>query len=112
MRDLFDDIDDSKKELPKLKKISNEVKKTRNYNFYQQLAVWLFIFLFIVGIILGNVFPACSETSDLLATCSRTEYNLSLTLISWLLSFIFCSMIYAIGQIIKLLTSINEKLTK
>jgi len=110
MKDLFDEIEDEKKALPKLKKISKEVKKQRNYNFYQQLAFWLFAFLFIVGIILGNVFPACSATSGFLNTCTRTEYNLSLTLIVWLISFVFCSSIYAVGEIIKLLRLINEKL--
>ena len=39
MRDLFDEIDEERKDLPRLKKISNEVQKKRNYNFYQQLAV-------------------------------------------------------------------------
>lgn len=110
MKDLFDEIEEKKKELPKLKKISKEVKKNRYYNFYQQLAFWLFAFLFIVGIILGNVFPACSETSTVLSTCTATEYNLSLTLMVWLISFVFCSTIYATGEIIKLLRAINEKL--
>ena len=38
MKDLFDEIDKEKKSLPKLKKISNEVTKTREHNFYQKLA--------------------------------------------------------------------------
>ncbi len=103
MRDLFDEIDDERKELPKLKKISNEVKKKREYNFYQQLAVFLFIFLFVVGILLGNLFPACSSTSNLFEGCTNTEYNLTLTLMFWLASFVFCSLIYGLGEIIKLL---------
>ena len=106
MKDLFDEIDETRKELPKLKNISNEVQKNRNYNFYQQLAVCLFIFLFIVGIILGNLFPACSETSDLFATCTKTEYNLTLTLLFWLSSFVFCSLVYGLGEVISLLNVI------
>ena len=51
MKDLFDEIDEERQDLPKLKKISKEVQKKRNYNFYQQLAVCLFIFLFIAGVI-------------------------------------------------------------
>ena len=58
MKDLFDEIDEERQDLPKLKKISKEVQKKRNYNFYQQLAVCLFIFLFIAGVIMGNLFPA------------------------------------------------------
>ena len=96
MRDLFDEIDEEREDLPKLKKISKEVQKKRNYNFYQQLAVCLFIFLFIVGVILGNLFPACSGTSELFAVCTKTEYNLSLTLIFFLCSFLFCSIIYGL----------------
>lgn len=106
MRDLFDEVDEMRKELPKLKNISNEVQKKRNYNFYQQLAMCLFIFLFFVGVILGNLFPACSETSELLATCTKTEYNLTLTLLFWLGSFVFCSLIYGLGEVISLLSVI------
>lgn len=112
MRDLFDEIDEVRQELPKLKKISKEMGKRRNYNFYQQLAVCLFIFLFITGVILGNLFPACSETSELFATCTRTEYNLSLTLLFWLGSFVFCSIIYGLGEMIRLLNIIASNTSR
>ena len=98
--------------LMKKEKISKEVQKKRNYNFYQQLAVCLFIFLFIVGVILGNLFPACSGTSELFAVCTKTEYNLSLTLIFWLGSFVFCSMIYGLGEIIRLLNIIANNTSR
>ena len=103
MRDLFDEIDEERKDLPKLVNISREVQRKRSYNFYQQLAVCLFIFLFITGVIIGNLFPACRETSELFSTCTRTEYNLALTLLFWLASFVFCSFIYGMGEIISLL---------
>ncbi len=112
MKDLFDEIDEERKELPKLKKISKEVQKKRDYNFYQQLAVCLFIFLFVVGVILGNLFPACSEASSMFNTCTRTEYNLSLTLLFWLASFVFCSLIYGLGEIISLLNKIASNINK
>lgn len=112
MKDLFDEIDQERKELPHLKNIQDEVQKPRYHNFYQKLAFWLFVFLFVVSIVLGNLFPSCSETSNLFSTCTRTEYNLTLTVISWLISFVFCSMIYAVGEVISLLTSINETLKK
>ena len=112
MKDLFDEIDEERKDLPKLKKISKEVQKKRNYNFYQQLAVCLFIFLFVTGVIVGNLFPACSETSELFATCTRTEYNLSLTILFWLVSFVFCSLIYVLGEIISLLNVIANNVTR
>ena len=112
MKDLFDEIDEERKELPKLKKISKEVQKKRDYNFYQQLAVCLFIFLFVVGVILGNLFPACSEASSMFNTCTRTEYNLSLTLLFWLSSFVFCSLIYGLGEVISLLNKIAFNMNK
>ena len=112
MKDLFDEIDEEGKELPKLKKISKEVQKKRDYNFYQQLAVCLFIFLFVVGVILGNLFPACSEASSMFNTCTRTEYNLSLTLLFWLASFVFCSLIYGLGEVISLLNKIASNINK
>ncbi len=112
MKDLFDEIDEERKELPKLKKISKEVQKKRDYNFYQQLAVCLFIFLFVVGVILGNLFPACSEASSMFNTCTRTEYNLSLTLLFWLSSFVFCSLIYGLGEVISLLNKIASNMNK
>ena len=112
MKDLFYEIDEERKELPKLKKISKEVQKKRDYNFYQQLAVCLFIFLFVVGVILGNLFPACSEASSMFNTCTRTEYNLSLTLLFWLSSFVFCSLIYGLGEVISLLNKIAFNMNK
>lgn len=112
MKDLFDEIDEEKKELPKLKKISKEVQRKRDYNFYQQLAVCLFIFLFIVGVILGNLFPACRETSALFNTCTNTEYNLALTLLFWLSSFVFCSLIYGLGEVISLLNRIASNMNR
>lgn len=112
MKDLFDEIDAVRKELPRLNKISKEVKKKRNYNFYQQLSFCLFIFLFITGVILGNLFPACSEATNLFSTCTKTEYNLSLTLLFWLASFVFCSLIYGMGEIIFLLNTIASNINK
>ena len=112
MKDLFDEIDEERKELPKLKKISKEVQKKRDYNFYQQLAVCLFIFLFVVGVILGNLFPACSEASSMFNTCTRREDNLPLTLLFWLASFVFCSLIYGLGEVISLLNKIASNINK
>ena len=74
--------------------------------FISSLLFAYFIFLFIVGVILGNLFPACSETSNLFATCTKTEYNLTLTLLFWLSSFVFCSLVYGLGEVISLLNVI------
>lgn len=108
--DLFDAIDKEKEELPRLKAITKNVQKQK-LNGYQVIAVVTFIILFVIGIILGNVFPAC-EASSLFGTCTQKQFNLSLTIFVWFLSFLGCVFFYALGHIIALLTQINEKLSK
>lgn len=108
--DLFDAIDLEKEDLPKIKSITREVQKQK-LNGYQVIAVVTFIILFIVGIILGNLFPAC-ESSSLFGTCTHRQFNLSLTIFVWFISFLLCVFFYALGHIISLLTSIDTKLQK
>lgn len=110
MKDLFDQIDAEKLEMPKLKTISKRVSAKRNLNLYQIVSFIFFAIMFVVGIILGNVFPACGESSSLFSTCTKTEYNLSLTMIVWASSFLFSMFIYGLGHVIALLTEIKEKL--
>ncbi len=110
MDDLFEQIEKDKLEMPKLKTIQKKVIVKRNLNFYQTVALVVMAIMFVVGIILGNVFPACGESSSLFSTCTRTEYNLSLTLIVWASSFLFCLFVYGLGHGIALLTEISEQL--
>jgi len=112
MNNMFEEIDKIKKELPKVKAIQKEVT-LQGLNFYQVTAVCTFLVCFIIGILLGNLFPVCTATSGLYTSiCSQREYNLSLTVLVWGVSFLGCVFFYAIGHIIALLISINEKLTK
>ena len=110
---LFEEIDEYKKELPKINNITKEVKKQK-LNSYQLIACITMIIAFFSGFIIGNIFPSCSNTSTMFGTtyCENTEFNISLTIIFWFLSFLFCMGIYGFGQMINLLTSIDEKLTK
>ncbi len=108
--DLFEAIDKEKEDLPRIKSITKEVQKQK-LNGYQMIAVFSFVVLFVVGILLGNLFPAC-EASGLFGTCAQKQYNLSLTIFVWFISFLGCVFFYAIGHIIALLTMINEKLQK
>ena len=67
----------------------------------------------ISGIVLGNVFPACSSNGELYSkVCTKTEFNTSLTLFTWFCSFIGCMLIYAIGEIIEQLRLINLLLSQ
>jgi len=108
--DLFDAIDQEKEELPKIKSITKEVGKQK-LNGYQMIAVITFIILFVGGVVLGNLFPAC-ESSSLFGTCTQRQFNLSLTIFVWFVSFLLCVFFYALGHIISLLISIDTKLQK
>ncbi len=112
MKDLFEQIDEEQIEMPKLHALRSKVSTKRNLNLYQIVSLIVMAVMFVVGIILGNVFPACGETSNLFSTCTKTEYNLSLTIIVWASSFLFCLFLYGFGQIITLLAEINQKLGK
>ncbi len=110
MDDLFEQIDKEKLEMPMLKTIQKKMSVKRNLNFYQIVSFIVMAVMIVVGVILGNVFPACGESSSLFSVCTKTEYNLSLTLIVWASSFLFCMFIYGFGQIISLLGEISDRL--
>ena len=112
MSNFFEEVDKQREDLPKIGAIAKEVSK-RKLNNYQMVAVVIFVILFFAGIVLGNIFPACSSTGELYSEiCTKTEFNTSLTLFIWFCSFIGCMFIYAIGEIIEQLRAINEKLGK
>ena len=112
MANLFEEIDKQREDLPKINSIAKEVGKHK-LNNYQIIALSIFAILFIAGIVLGNVFPACSNTGELFSeVCTKTEFNTALTLFIWFCSFIGCMLIYAIGEIIEQLRDINMNLRK
>ncbi len=110
---LFEEIDKYKEDLPKINNIAKEVKKQK-MNVYQIVACITMIVSFFGGLILGNLFPSCGSTSTLYGatSCVETEFNISLTIFFWFISFLLCLFFYGLGHIISLLTSIDEKLTK
>ena len=110
--DLFESIDRVKKDLPKLKTVSHDVKE-QNLNIYQIVSLIIFIICLLLGILFGNLFPICGSSSGFYGgVCLSTEFNFSLMLLIWFIAFLVCMFFYAIGHIIALLTSINNKLGK
>lgn len=109
---LFKEIDKNKQDLPKLdKKLKNAEKK--KYNFYQYVAMVTMGVCVFLGIILGNIFPACTVSGGLYAdSCSATEFNSSLTIIFWFLSFLVCMFIYWMGNVVAILNSIDNRIKK
>lgn len=109
--EIFNLIMAEKKALPKVKNVTAEVEK-QELNFYQKVAVIVDIICFFLGIIFGNIYPACANASANYTTCSSTVFNFSLMLAFWGISFLVCMLIYGLGHIIALLTSIDGKMKK
>lgn len=109
---MFDEIDQLRKDFPKLKKVTDEVTK-QDLNRYQLVALVIMGIGICMGVIFGNLFPSCGTTSSLYSnTCTTTEFNFSLTLAIWFIAFLTCVFFYGMGSIITLLESINKKLDK
>jgi len=108
--DLFEAIAKEKEDFPKIKNIPKTVRSLK-FNFYQKFAIILFVVFFFLGIIFGNLFSTCEATSFYYSdVCLVNEFNFSLMLVIWFMSLILSLFIFAIGHIISLLGSINEKL--
>jgi len=108
--DMFEEINKTKKELPRIKTIKSSIL-SYNYNFYEKAAMIIFFICFVMGIVLGNLFPACGTSSTIYAdVCDNTVFNFSLTLIIWFISFILCMFIFGLGHIIYILNEINKKM--
>ncbi len=101
--DMFEEIYEVKKDLPKFSDIFNKIKKHK-YNAYQYITIFIGIICFLIGIIMGNIFPACGTSSYFYAdSCVTTEFNIILMISIWFGSFILCLFLYGIGEIIRLL---------
>ena len=107
---MFDEIYKQKKDLPKVSNITKKVSSYK-YNMYQMLAFIIFFLAFVSGIVLGNLFPACGSTSSFYGdVCMTTEFNVFLMLIIWMLGFLGGVIFFAIGHVIAILTSIDQKI--
>mgnify|MGYP003489362887 CR=1 FL=1 len=110
--EMFDEISKEKVDFPKYKSVFKDLSNNK-YNFYQIFALCLFAFFFFVGIILGNLFSTCDTVSYYFSeTCVVSQFNFSLMLCFWFIGIVVAVFFYSIGEVISLLTSIKEKLTK
>ena len=107
--DMFEEIYEVKKDLPKFSAIFNKIKK-HNYNTYQYITIVIGVICFLIGIIMGNIFPACGAASSFYSdVCVYTEFNILLMISIWFVSFVLCLFLYGIGEIIRLLNDIIQK---
>lgn len=109
---FFDEITKEKKDFPKVRSVTNQVKDYP-LNFYQIFAVGILILGIFLGVIFGNLFPACKTSSYVdPGFCLATEFNFSLMLCIWFVTVLLSIVLFAVGHIIALLTEINKKLGK
>lgn len=107
---MFEEIEREKKKIPKMDTMTKQVVKY-DYNGYQILSIIMFCLCLILGIIFGNLFPACGSTASFYTdVCLTPEFNVSLMLLIWFIGFLICLFFFAIGHIILLLSNINKKL--
>ncbi len=105
---LFDEIDKYKKDFPKIDKDLDYIKKYE-FNFYQKFAIFLELVFIFIGIILGNVFPACQQNGIYNSVCKSFNFNILLAIITWFVGFIIALFIFGLGHIIILLNMLNHK---
>ena len=106
---MFEEIEKQRKDFPNITNVQHRFLGKRPLNFYQIIALCVLVIGFIGAILLGNMVPSCSDT-NMFAQCNVTEFNISLTLFSWLGVFLFSMFFYSIGHIINVLESIDQKL--
>lgn len=110
--DLFEDIHKMKMDFPKKNAITSEIS-TYKFNFYQIFSIGLLLLFLLLGVFLGNLFSTCQASSYFYSdTCIATEFNYSVMIFVWFIGVLLSLLIFSIGHIIALLSSINEKLSK
>ena len=102
---LFSEIKEIREDVPHIKTITNNVSKTK-FNFYQKFSIVLFLILLVVGAILGNSYPVCSNKIVYSSLC---EFNILLMLEVWFGSLALCFLYFELGKIIELLSKRGKK---
>ncbi len=106
---LFEEIEKEKKDIQEFG-FSKDFFGMKALNFYQIVAIVVMCVGIVLGIVIGNLFPACRETSGFFGTCTSEMYNFGLTLMVWASTFLFSLFIYGLGHIISLLEAIHRHL--
>ena len=110
---MFEEIEKKDKKLPNIKELSKEIKNANNkYGMYRISAAIILIVGIIFGIVMGNKYTSCSSMSSISETCIEETFNFGLMIIIVFASSIISLVLSALGKIIELLSSINEKLSK
>ena len=110
--EFFQEINNEKKDFPKVKTISSEVSKV-HLNFYQIFSIIIFVLCLVLGILLGNIFSTCQTSSYFYSnSCLVREFNFFLMIAVWFLGLLVSIFFYSIGHIIYYLGEILKKINK
>ncbi len=109
--DMFEDIEKQKKDLPKIKSLTNEVQKY-DLNIYQKFGLLIVIISIVVGIILGNSYNTCTPSITYGSENCISQFDFSLMLEVWFGGIMIGFLFFGMGHIVYLLNDISNKLKK
>ena len=108
---MFEDIEKQKKDLPKVKSLTNEVQKY-DLNIYQKFGILILFIAIIMGIILGNSYNTCTPSITYGSENCLAQFDFALMLEVWFGGIMVCMFFFGIGHIVYLLNDISNKLKK
>ena len=108
---MFEDIEKQKKDLPKIKSLTNEVQKY-DLNIYQKFGALIVIIAVILGIILGNSYNTCTPSITYGSENCISQFDFSLMLEVWFAGLVMGFLFFGMGHIVYLLNDISNKLGK
>ena len=108
---MFEDIEKQKKDLPKIKSLTNEVQKY-DLNIYQKFGALIIIISIIIGIILGNSYNTCTPSITYGSENCISQFDFSLMLEVWFVGTMMGVLFFGLGHIVYLLNDISSKLKK
>ncbi len=109
--DMFEEIEKQKKDLPKIKSLTNEVQKY-DLNIYQKFGVLIVFIAIVVGIILGNSYNTCTPSITYGSENCISQFDFSLMLEVWFAGIMTGFVFFGMGHIVYLLNDISNKLGK
>ena len=108
---MFEEIEKEKKDLPKVKSLTNEAQKY-SLNIYQKFSLLIMFIAFIVGIILGNSYNTCTPSITYGSEDCVSQFDFALMLEIWFGGLVVGMFFFGLGHIVYLLNDISNKLKK
>ena len=108
---MFEDIEKQKKDLPKIKSLTDEVQKY-DLNIYQKFGILIVLIAIVLGIILGNSYNTCTPSITYGSENCISQFDFSLMVEVWFAGLTMGFLFFGMGHIVFLLSDISNKLSK